>query len=180
MKLLVFAAIVALPLDAQFFSWGVKAGTPVTDSVVNSSSLISNSTTRFVIGPTAEIRIPVIGLGVEADALYRRYTIGSTISQWEFPVLLKYRFPGVILHPYVDAGPTWNHIGNPSLTGQIFHGSSSGFAFGGGVEVKALILRLSPELRYTHWTNQNLNLSTISSGLGSSQNQVEFLVGITF
>jgi hypothetical protein len=165
----------AAPLAAQLFSYGARVGAPLTDAITNAGSL-KTSTDRWVFGPSAEIRIPVIGIGVEADLLYRRYTIGKPVSQWEFPILLKYRFPGVILHPFVDAGPSFNHIGSPNIASQILNNSSAGLAIGAGAEVKAIVVRISPELRYTHWGTQNLKVGS----LGSSQNQLEFLVGITF
>jgi hypothetical protein len=48
------------------------------------------------------------------------------------------------------------------------------------VELKALLLRITPEIRYTRWGTQQFN-SVISNGsLRSKVNQAEFLVGITF
>ena len=48
---------------------------------------------------------------------------------------------------------------------------------GVGVELKAAIIRISPEIRYIRWTDQHFNLGNV---LQSNQNQAEFLVGITF
>ena len=48
---------------------------------------------------------------------------------------------------------------------------------GAGLDIKALILHISPEIRYTRWTAQYFNLSGV---LDSNQNQAEVLVGITF
>ena len=49
---------------------------------------------------------------------------------------------------------------------------------GAGLDIHALILHVSPEFRYTRWGAQHFLSS--NGGLGSSQNQAEFLVGITF
>jgi hypothetical protein len=48
------------------------------------------------------------------------------------------------------------------------------------VELKALLLKITPEIRYTRWGTTQFN-SVISGGtLRSNVNQAEFLVGITF
>lgn len=172
----------SVPLSAQFFSFGGKIGTPLNDAINNDGGKLTfnHSTGRYVIGPTVELRLP-FGLGIEADALYRNYTLGGTVNQFEFPILAKYRFPGLLFRPFVAAGPSFNHVSDPGLTSITrLHATSSGFALGAGAEVKAVLIRISPELRYTHWGNQNITLASLNSGLSSSQNQLEILVGISF
>ena len=92
---------------AQPFAAGIKAGVPLTDflnAAENGTFNYSAPTQRYIIGGVAELRLP-FGLGVEADALYRslQYTGGLSLgtikgsaSNWEFPLLLKYRFSFVI------------------------------------------------------------------------------------
>src|SRR5690349_19945750 len=101
--LLLFCA--ALPGFAGPFSFGIKGGVPFTDFLnaartQNVTTVLSSS--RYVIGPTVELHLPA-GFGVEFDALYRHYdftatttgvTCGTTqANAWEFPLLLKYKFP---------------------------------------------------------------------------------------
>ncbi len=183
MKSFVALALLGLPLAAQPISFGVKLGTPLNDAFSDTGGkyFFSRGTDRYVIGPTIEIRLPFTGLGVEADALYRRYNIGGPINQFEFPILVKYRFPGLlVVHPFVDAGPSFNYVSDSLTPTDVRHSGTTGIAIGGGLELKALIIRVSPELRYTHWGNQNISLSSRNSGLSSNQNQIQFLVGITF
>lgn len=182
MKLCIAILLAGLPLAAQPLSFGAKIGVPLTEAFTDNGGKIafSHSTGHYIIGPTAEIRIPFIGLGVEADALFRRFNIGGDVNEFEFPILVKYRFPGLLVHPFVDAGPTFNYVSDPGLFGVRLHQSSSGVAIGAGLEVKALIIRLSPEIRYTHWRNHNIDLAPVNGGIFSKQNQLEFLVGITF
>lgn len=182
MKLYIALMLAGLPLAAQPFSVGAKIGVPLSESFVDDGGKFtySHSTGRYIVGASAEVRIPFIGLGVEADALYRRYNLGGGVNEFEFPILVKYRFPGLIVHPFVDAGPTFNYVSDPGLFGVRLHQSSAGVAIGGGLEIKALIVRVSPELRYTHWRNRNIDLGPVNGGLSSSQNQLEFLVGIRF
>ena len=198
---------------SQPFSFGVKGGLPMTDflSAVRSQNFTSTTTTnRYIIGPTAELRLP-FGLGVEVDALYRHFSFGSsggisgitstfTTSNtsggaWEFPILAKYRFKGKLVRPFVSAGVAWDklsglsqtvtrvvaNVTNTTTTSDPFelrNDTTRGFVLGGGVEVKALVIRISPEVRYTRWGARHF--VDPNGLLNSKQNQAEFLVGITF
>ena len=188
--------------SGQIFSAGVRAGVPLTDfftTVSNQNFSFSPSTSRYIIGPTAELHLP-FGFGVEVDALYRHmsYT-GSGVFQgvaaaanfnsgnWEFPVLAKYRFHGKIARPYVDAGIAWDTLSgiSQSVAQSVSNGSvtvvkkntTAGFVLGGGVDLH-VVVHIMPEFRYTRWgSTQVIDPTTL---LKSNQNQAEFLVGITF
>ncbi len=170
---------------AQSVSVGIKGGVPLTDAFSDaqygSAGRFFSDSKRYVIGAMVELRLP-LGLGIEGDALYRplglsRSTFGSVssldVSSWEFPVLGKYRFPFPIVKPYIEAGPSFRHVG-----GSVSYLSKAGFALGGGVEVKLLKVRLSPELRYTRWGRDGV--ANVSPAAVSNVNQAEFLVGISF
>jgi len=178
---------------AQPFSAGVKVGLPLTDFVNTVNGTASSKTNRYLVGPTVELHLPA-GFGVELDALYRRFDysnpVGSTVngvitfantssSAWEFPLLLKYRFPAKIVRPYVDAGVAWDTVTNlaNTLSGGTTKGTTMGAVLGAGVDIHVLIIHILPELRYTRWTDQHFNLTNV---LHSNQNQAEFMVGITF
>ena len=185
----------------QPFSFGVKLGVPLTDffNTVGSSNFTFNATTdRYIVGPTAELHLP-LGLGVEVDALYRHmsYTgsglIGSITSSsvnsgdWEFPVLVKYRFPMKIVRPYVDGGVAWDKLfgltqsvkesiatGSPTVVNQ---NTTAGIVLGGGIDIHVKI-HIMPEIRYTRWGSAQFSDPT--GLLRGTQNQAEFLLGITF
>lgn len=175
----------------------------VDSGAVYQTSTITN---RYIIGATGELRLP-FGLGVEADILYRHFSFGSSLSlianyqtgktttgAWEFPLLAKYRFKGKVFRPYIDGGVAWDKLSGVTSTVQtIFNNvtttsttsnpfslkedTTRGFVLGGGVDIKALLIHISPEIRFTHWGAQHF----IESGsLNSKQSQAEFLVGITF
>ncbi len=170
----------SVPAFGQFISVGIKGGVPLNDAFTNGGSGDLNGfTNRYVIGPMVEIRLP-FHLGVEVDALYRHYNLsGSPTSEWDFPVLLKYRFKGVpLLHPYVDAGPIFNHVSNISQV--TLNESTAGVAVGAGIDIHAILIHITPEFRYIHWGSQNYNFAALASSLGSNQNQAQFLVGLTF
>ena len=218
--LLIFSstAVFAQPVS---FSYGLKGGLPLTDlvdTVSGSRTTVTSVTNRYIVGPTAELRLP-FSFGVEVDALYRHFsynssetlidvlsTLRTTGSDWEFPLLLKKRFGGVgPVRPFVDAGVNFNKIsglsqsvstlvfpnrlttssnGNPA---ELKNDFTAGFTMGGGVEIHLLILRITPEIRYTRWGTQQFSgifppggVSGIAGSLTSNQNQAEFLVGFTF
>jgi len=133
-------------------------------------------------------------------------TLRTTSNDWEFPLLLKKRFRGVgPVRPFVDAGVSFNKITGLTQTvsnlvfpnrltttsnsnpAELKNDFTAGFTLGGGLEIHLLILRISPEIRYTRWGNQQFSgifpagvASGIGASLTSNQNQAEFLVGFTF
>ncbi len=175
LPILCFAVGVAFCGPLEF---GVRAGVPATEIVLSSyhgSGTFASSGSGYVIGPTVELRLPY-GLGIEADALYRRVNNPSG-SAWEFPILAKYRVPvrGPIAGYAVGGGSFQrNDLLRAFQAGPAE--TTSGFVFGGGVEVKLGLIRLAPEVRYTRWTSdfsfRGFNLV--------NRNQIEILVGLTF
>ena len=178
--------------------FGVKGGVAVTDAFENNTFTYENRATAtivvhnyspskdYVVGPFIELRLP-FGLGVEADALYRQlhfatidtgstspYEIRST--SWEFPILAKYRFKFPVARPYVDAGPSFRTSSNTFSGSTLSH---HGFAAGVGVDIKALLLHISPEIRYTRWGADTIPVGATAPPY-SNKNQVELLVGIGF
>jgi opacity protein-like surface antigen len=206
MRLVSLLLLTTAAAFSQPFSFGLKGGLPMTDLVdaVNSQNFTASAyTNRYIIGPTAELRLP-FGLGVEFDVLYRHFGYSSvglltgvnptpiakdtTGSAWQFPLLAKYRFKGKLIRPFVDAGVSWDKLSgltqtvrNAVSTGtipELSNDTSRGFVLGGGVDVKVLLIHVSPEIRYTRWGSAHF---VDPAGLISSkQNQAEFLVGITF
>jgi len=138
--------------------------------------------------------------GVTNSGLTTTTTISSTSANaWEFPLLLKYRFGTRIVRPYVDAGFAWDTLAGLKQSVRqtiatafsVTNGTSinqpiadlnkkgtSGFVMGAGLDIHALVIHLSPEVRYTRWGSAHFK---DPAGLvESKQNQAEFLVGITF
>ena len=164
---------------AQPVSFGVKVGAPVMDAIHTDPSKILAENKRFIIGPTFEVRLP-FGFGIEADALYRRYEYTTLLGSlnplslksgaWEFPVLAKVRGSLPLVKPYAVGGLVFHRLTTDST--QLLHKTNFGVAVGGGLQINVLLLKISPEIRYTRWTLtsfQNFNL-----------NQADILVGFTF
>jgi opacity protein-like surface antigen len=182
-RILTLFVLVSTAAVCQPISVGVKGGVPFGDAFTFTGGKLTvpTNTAHWIIGPMVELHLP-LGLSVEADALYRSYQISETGSEWQFPILGKYKFLAGPVRPYVGAGVNFNHVsGFPKLvTGTIPHATAAGFSLEGGVEFKLLRLRLAPELRFTHWGNPNIDLNPINIGLKSSQNQAMVLVGLSF
>src|SRR5947207_14333159 len=106
-----------------------------------------------------ELRLPVIG--IELDALYHnvsyRPSTGSVSAgggSWQFPITGKVRLPAApILKPYGEAGVAFRP--SPGVRGQ----PNQGLVLGTGLEVHAIVLRISPELRYARWGGGPLRAS---------------------
>jgi hypothetical protein len=181
-RLAVLLVLCGAPLAAAgLFDFGIKGGVPFTDAleaVGNFESLFS----RWTVGPVVELNLPA-GLGIEFNALYRRtgYRIDNTeqtAPSWEFPLLAKYKFPGVAVRPYLAGGFVFRNIGDiPGL----LENNSDGFVAAAGVRLGAVLVRISPEIRYTHWNNQPFAPGAFpAGGVISNQDQFELLVGLTF
>jgi hypothetical protein len=201
MRTTVFAVLLAAnAFAASPIIVGGRGGTALD---VNNSNNAFGSVTRnlwgqnFAVGPTLGVRLPM-GLSVEGDALYNRRSLGFGLSGlgsslvnsytrsewWEFPVMLKYTGGNGPISPVVGGGVTAQHISNfGSVPSYLFSGrttaNSVGFVAGGGVQFRAGALAVTPEIRYTRWNGGSWAQSLVDSVVGS-QNQVQFLVGVTF
>lgn len=165
-------------------------------------------TQRYIVGGTAELRLPAnfaiefdalyrrlhyngVGHGVDVFS-----TSQTTANSFEFPLLLKYRFRTKVVRPYVDAGAAFDTLAglkqtltqttlpSPPVTTttgtppELKNKTTAGFVLGAGLDIHAIVLHISPEIRYTRWTNAQI--SDVNGLLRSNQNQAEFLVGFTF
>jgi opacity protein-like surface antigen len=204
--LLLFGAVSAFP---QSITFGLKGGmhfTDFTNAVSRGSLNFSDNTRPYIVGPTFELRLP-FGLGIEIDALYRRFNYNQYINgvagtdfvstsgnAWEFPVLGKYRFKAPVARPYIVGGVAWDTLSGltqnvqraVASTGvissprpaELNEKTTIGYVVGAGLDVKVLFLHVSPEIRFTRWGAKHF--LDPNGGLSSNQNQTEFLVGITF
>ena len=180
--------------EAQNISYGVRGGIPLNDAfnvavkavdpVTRAQIDAKVATNRLVIGPTMEVRLP-LGLGLQVDALYTRHKFttsaaSNSASSWEIPLLAKYRFPGLLLRPFVEGGVSFQRFGDVVnlVTTLNSDRSRRGFVMGTGMEAHLAKVRLSPEIRWTRWGDAKF--ITTPSALLNSSSQFEFLVGLTF
>jgi hypothetical protein len=207
-KILFTLASVAV-LQAQPLSYGVKLGAPINDPV-RTSAFETSSPSRWTGGPFVELHLP-LRLSVEFSALYRSGTENATrvfpvgpaqnpylfsskdkVQTWDFPLLLKYRFTGGPIRPFIGAGGAWSHrrsefesfascLGpqgscRPPDFPRDFSGSFQkstltkfGPAASAGIEFKTKHVSIAPEVRWNR----------VFSG-GGTRDQYSVMVGFAF
>ncbi len=175
---------------AQSLSFGLRGGVPLTDAFQDATyqgpgfvnHVFSNSK-YFVLGPMVELHLP-LGFSAEADALYRRLSLAQSgsattstgYSSWEFPILVKRSvFPLPLIRPYLEAGPAFRATGST-----LSYFSKAGFTMGVGFELKLIRVRISPDIRYTHYGSDAKAASLVNFIAKSNVNQAEFLIGLSF
>jgi hypothetical protein len=200
---------------AQSIAVGVVGGVRTTDDV--SGSLTSESK-RYIVGPTVDIRLPK-RLSIEVDALYRRFGFtgysnsccGNSVTReransWEFPMIVKYRLPARLVHPFVGVGYAPRVVqGTDVSSGSYLSGMTSnppmdiytyyfnqrsntnyswthGVVVSGGVSLGAGHLRVTPEMRYVHWNAPFLNAygGDGSFQFVSKQDEVFVMLGLSW
>ena len=203
MRALFFLLLASTPVFSELISFGVRGGVPLTDAFkIAEPATYSSDSDRYTIGPMVELHLPR-RMSVEFDALYRRIKYRSVLegqvqvqtrgNSWQFPLLLKYRFPGGLLQSYLGAGLAFQRLSGVKQVARIFttqrssqssepaelsDRSTLGVVLAGGLELRVRFARISPELRYTRWGSKNFK--SAAEGFGSQLNQAEFLVGISF
>ena len=192
-----------------------------SDAFIPAFASYASKLNPYTVGPSLEILLP-LGFGAEFDALYRHLTYHYTGSggagsgslfderkiranRWEFPILLKYRFPTPEIRPFLNGGISINHVraSNDGVFGFRPSGSSSffdrqlrffgqsadytpelnvrttaGVVVGGGVEFALGRFKVSPELRYTRWRTQNFDSGAGTTFLRSKLNEIGIIVGL--
>jgi len=187
---------------AQGFSFGLRGGVPVGDSLkILDAGRYSSDRAPFVVGPAVELHL-VGGVSAGADLLYRRIQYSSLSAEgssrttgqaWDIPVMGRFRLPGALFRPFLEAGITWRRLarfeqrttaGAPLAVNvtknppELVDRSTSGPTLGGGVELQAPLVRISAGLRYTRWSSSSFRSALV--GLATQLNQADFLLGIMF
>ncbi|MDR1644306.1 MAG: PorT family protein [Tannerellaceae bacterium] len=142
---LVLMMMLALPAQAQI-RFGVKAGLNVASVKFDSDLLKAGNLTGFQLGPTLEVLVPYVGVGVEASILYsqkglyiRREMRTFSADYIDVPVSFKWKFGLPVIKAYLNTGPYVSfRVGEdkPNIQTQIETKTfAAGLNFGGGVEV---------------------------------------------
>lgn len=116
------ALLTAIPSQAQI-KFGVKGGLNVTKMSVSSDVYSADNNNGFFIGPTVKFTLPIVGLGIDAAALYDQRK-GSLVSKNNTSEDVKFKSINV------PVNLRWN-IGLGSLAGiYLAAGPQFGFALG--------------------------------------------------
>ncbi|CCY81041.1 putative uncharacterized protein [Prevotella sp. CAG:1185] len=154
---LVAATYFAVPANAQL-KFGIKGGLNITDMSLSKDVFETSNRTGFFIGPTIKFTLPIVGLGIDASALYDQRegevnvtsddnTIVSTRLKQKsinIPINLRYDIGlGSLAAVYIAAGPQFGfNVGdkNQSLYNDIaeWRLSSSNFSVNVGAGVMLL------------------------------------------
>ena len=124
---LVAATCFAMPASAQL-KFGVKGGLNITDMSLSSDVFETSNRTGFFIGPTVKFTLPIVGLGIDASALYDQRESELTNADNEvtkikqqainIPINLRYDIGlGGLAAVYLAAGPQFGfNVGDKNQT----------------------------------------------------------------
>jgi hypothetical protein len=108
------AVAFAMPSKAQF-SWGIQAGLNMSNISTEDAAGSVKSRTGFFVGPTVKFTLPIVGLGIDASALYDQregkveaYGQSETIKSQsiQIPINVRYGFGlGSMAEIFAFAGP---------------------------------------------------------------------------
>lgn len=127
LTLIVMAVAFAMPSQAQF-NFGVQAGlnlTNISDFSLTAAGVENAIESRagFFVGPTVKFTLPIVGLGIDASALYDQReakTNGETLKSQsiQIPINVRYGFGlGSMAEIFAFAGPQFGfNIGDKDKT----------------------------------------------------------------
>ena len=108
------AVAFAMPSKAQV-SWGIQAGLNMTNVSTSDLNGSVKSRTGFFVGPTIKFTLPIVGLGIDASALYDQREGKAEVAGQEetvksqsiqVPINLRYGFGlGSLAEIFAFAGP---------------------------------------------------------------------------
>jgi hypothetical protein len=197
--------VVAVLSFGQPLAIGVKGGLRLNGDIEGDA--VSESK-RYVVGPMVEMALPH-SFGVEFDALYSRgyRTSNSDIlggyyfervraNTWEFPILVRRTFHEGGIRPYASIGyaprkmsGSFHTVGVSAdfagrrtpydFSGPAHYDVTHGFVAGGGIDIQRGHLRASPEVRYTRWNQDPVNVfGSHGYYISGNQNEVRILLGL--
>ncbi|HEX4138438.1 MAG TPA: hypothetical protein VHY84_27760 [Bryobacteraceae bacterium] len=208
----------ANPAAAQLFGFGIEGGARLSTDTHGTIGSINSESKRYIVGPRVDVHLSH-SFSVEVDALYRNVAfsafenspvvnelIRERANSWEFPAIVKYRYPGFRAHPFLGAGYDPRVVHGADITNGAFASGvvsgittytyllnqqsptnykvTNGAVVSGGMDFVAGPVHISPELRFVHWVTPFLNVnqsgSAGSSRFNSSRNELFILFGITW
>lgn len=140
----------AIPTQAQILKFGVKGGVNISKITFSKDVFKGDNRTGFYIGPTAELTIPMVGLGLDVSALYNQTeaksegmgsnlgNVSEKMKSIEIPVNLKWTLGlGSTLAAFVAAGPQFGFNVGDGHYAEVFDMSScyKSFNIGGGIKL---------------------------------------------
>lgn len=129
-KLSILTVIMLLGISASMqaqINFGLRAGANVNKLSFDLDDIKTSNMVGFMAGPILEVKIPIVGLGVETGLLYNMK--GTTLKEvgnidketirnhyLDIPINLKYSLPIPMLDLHLTAGPYFSY----ALSGKSF------------------------------------------------------------
>lgn len=150
LTLLTLGLFVSTSANAQGVKFGVKGGLNVTDMHLDSKLLNNSNCVGGFIGPTVKFTLPIIGLGVDASAIYdfREAKVTDLANQEKsvrqeqisIPVNARYSIGlGSTASAFLFAGPQWSiNIGDKDFEwtkGSSYSFKDSNFSVNAGLGI---------------------------------------------
>lgn len=155
LSMLAALLMVAVPANAKF-SWGIEGGMSFNKMKLSKKMVMdSENRTGWFIGPKAQFKIPILGLGVDAAILYAHKSMELTSTNEDnavvsttksmpcidIPVNARWNFGmSSIIGAYIATGPQWSwntggtHISLNNLSGTL---EKSNFSWNVGCGINA-------------------------------------------
>lgn len=133
---LMFAVVLiaAVPSQAQI-KFGLKGGLNVTNMSLNIDVIDKSNQTGFFVGPTVKVTLPIVGLGVDASALYDQRDAKLedekvSLRSINVPINVRYGIGlGSMASIYLAAGPQFGYnIGDKNVFSYADEDRSEGFS----------------------------------------------------
>lgn len=155
-RFLILIAALASAANAEIFSAGVRGGIPFG----------ATGYSNYTVGPTVELKPPILPLRFVVDALYKRASyVGGDASVWDIPLMVRLETPTPVFKPFVMGGGLIRRL---SFLGGH---TQTGFTAGAGLRITVPFIKITPEFRFSH---------VGESSTRGSDNMGEIIVGITF
>ena len=153
LALLSVGLLVSSTVNAQSIQFGVKGGLNVTDMKIDKKVFDKSNQIGAFVGPTVKFSLPIVGLGIDASALYDFHQAkitdaageSQTVKQHQIaiPVNLRYTIGlGSTANVFFFAGPQWGiNIGEKDFKwtkGSSYSLAKSNFSMNVGLGVTLL------------------------------------------
>ena len=141
LSIILLTAAISLPSQAQI-KFGAKAGVNLTNMSFSESVGDKSNRAGFFVGPTVLINLPIVGLGIDASALYDQREAkgqGQTIKAQQIAIPINVRYGvglGTMASIFAYAGPQFGfNVGSKEknlATGVDWKLASSNFSINMG------------------------------------------------
>ena len=168
------AVAFAMPSKAQF-SWGIQAGLNMTNVSASDLNGTVKSRTGFFVGPTVKFSLPIVGLGIDASALYdQREGKAEVAGQTEtvksqsiqVPINLRYGIGLGVAEVFAFAGPQFgfNIGGKKGVFNDMADWTLKSSNFSANVGLGATILgKLQAKINYNVALGKTGEFESVSS-----------------